>query len=120
MLGVLGQEFAVAGVVVEHLRVGAYIAQQQLLALPMHLDEFFAQLLQVGEAHHGAVHAGASLAVLKNFPANDEFVVAVDLELLEHLLDARLVLNIERPFDNGLLFAGPDHVRLRLVAADHA
>ena len=38
-VAVFAEQFAVARVVVEHLRVGARVAEQQLLALPVHLDE---------------------------------------------------------------------------------
>ena len=114
------KQFAVPRIVVEHLRMGARVAEQQLLALPVHLDEVFADFLQVGLVDDVSVDARAALAVLENFAADDEFVVAVDSEVLDDFFDLRFLADVKNAFDDGLAFAGADHRSLGLVAADHA
>ena len=85
------QQIAVAGVIVEHLRMGPGVAEQDLFALAVHLHQFFAEALQVGLAHDVAVHAGAPLAVLENFATDDKFVVGINFEFVQDFLDLRFV-----------------------------
>ena len=49
----------------------ARIAEQELLALAMHLDEVLSDFLQVGEIYHIAVDARAALAVLENLASDN-------------------------------------------------
>ena len=119
-VAVFAEQFAVARIVVEHLRVGARVAEQQLLALPVHLDEVFADFLEVGLVDDTAVDARAPLAVFENLAADDELVVAVNVEVLDNFLDLRFAADVENAFDDGFVFAGADHRGLGLVAADHA
>ena len=114
------QQITVAGVVVEHLRMGPGIAEQDLFALAVHLHQFFAEALQVGLAHDVAVHAGAALAVIKDFATDDKFVVGVDFEFVQDFFDLRFFGNVEQGLDHGLGFAATDKRSLCLVSADKA
>ena len=114
---VFPEQFAVPCKVVKHLGVGTRVAQQELFALAVHLDKFFAQTLQVGECDNRSVYAGAALAVLLDFAADNEFVVAVQLQFFENAFHLRFVRNVESGFDDRLFFAGADHRCLGLVAA---
>ena len=106
--------------VVEHLGVRARIAEQELLALAMHLDEVLSDFLQVGEIYHIAVDARAALAVLENLASDNELVVTVYSETFDNLLDFRFVADVKNAFDDSLALAGTHHRCLRLVATDHA
>ena len=100
--------------------MGSRIAEQQLFALAVHLDEVVPDFLEVGLVDDVAVDARAALAVFENLAADDEFVVAVDSEVIDNLFDLGLAADVENAFDDGLVFAGADHRGLGLVAADHA
>ena len=64
----------------------------------MDVDKVGTQLLQVGKLYRLVVHESAALATWRDCTANDCFVVVVDIQLLERLLqtescDVELALN---------------------------
>ena len=73
--------------------------QQKLIALTVHLDQGFAEVLESSLFDDDAVDAGAIFTARKDFTLNDEFIVCVNFFRGKNLLRFGIVRNIESRFD---------------------
>ena len=94
--------------------------QQKLIALTVHLDQGFAEVLESSLFDDDAVDAGAIFTARKDFALNDEFIVCVNFFRGKNLLRFGIVRNIESRFDCRFIGSVANHRRESLSADDHA